>query len=562
MTSSIANSDYDSQVEYQIPPLDTTYFAQFVVDSAEKVYHGHHSAKERLRVVTVIMGTTEMSSGEVDMRIGSEMNKPKVEVKRFLFLSIIIYASSLLTLGDCVLGREAGAGRVFRAGAAASNITPPLGGPVIGGWNSPPATHVHDELYAKCLVLDDGTTRLAFVICDNLGIGREVYDEARQIIHDKTGIPSDNMMMAATHTHSSVSARGANRLRPNAELTDYQQFLVMRIADGVRRAVNNLEPARIGWGVGSEATQVFNRRCLMKPGVPTPNPFGGTDKAVMNPGRGNPGIFKAAGPTDPEIAFVSVQSVDGRPLALLANYSLHYVGGGRAGALSADYFGMFSERIRQLLNADGAEPPFVGILSNGSSGDINNINWLQKSRQKLAPYEKMQQVAELVAQAVQRAHRQIEFHDWVRLGAMRKEQTLAVRIPTEKQMSYSRKILDKPEGAEPHHKREKVYASRTLQMHESPDEVSVVLQTFRIGELGVCAIPFEVFVEIGLELKAKTPFAQTFTISHANGTYGYLPTVRQHELGGYETWLGTNTVEIQAASKIVRTLVGMLDSLK
>jgi hypothetical protein len=223
---------------------------------------------------------------------------------------------------------------------------------------------------------------------------------------------------------------------------------------------------------------------------------------------------------------------------------------------------MFSTRIGQLLKAEGSDPPFVGILSNGSSADINNINWLQKSQKRYAPYEKMRQVADLVARAVQRAHRQVEFHDWVRLGAIRKEQILAVRKPTEKQLNYARKILDKPEDARPYHKREKVYANRTLQMHESPDEVSVVLQTFRIGNLVICAIPFEVFVEIGLELKEKSPFEQTFTISHANGTYGYLPTVKQHELGGYETWLGTNKVEIQAAPKIVQTLIGMLKRLK
>jgi len=485
-----------------------------------------------------------------------------VEVKKSIPSLAIIITLSLLAQVGRTSGGETGAGRVFRAGAAASNITPPLGGPIIGGWNSPPATHVHDELYAKCLVLDDGTTRLAFVICDNLGIGREVYDKARQIIHDKTDIPPDNVMMAATHTHSSVSARGSNRLKPNNELTDYQQFLVMRIADGVRRAVNNLEPARIGWGAGREPTQVFNRRYFMKPGVPTPNPFGGTDKAVMNPGRGNPGILKAAGPTDPEVAFVSVQSTGGRQIALLANYSLHYVGGGRSGAISADYFGMFSERIGQLLEADGVDPPFVGILSNGSSADINNINWLQKPQRKFAPYEKMRQVADLVARAVHKAHREMEFHDWVRLGSIREDQTLTVRKPTEQQMDYARKMLDKPEDAKPYHKREKVYARRIIAMNESPDEVSVVLQTFRIGDLAICAIPFEVFVEIGLELKVKSPFEQTFTISHANGTYGYLPTVRQHELGGYETWLGTSTVEFQAAPKIVRALTGMFNRLR
>ncbi len=486
------------------------------------------------------------------------MNDSKTKIRQVLFLLFVI---SVLLLPAQVSRGSEGA-RLFRAGAAASNITPPLDRPIIGGWNSPPGTHVHDELYARCLVLDDGTTRLAFVICDNLGIGRGVYDKARQIIGGKTGIGADHIMMAATHTHSSISARGANRLAKSGELSNYQQFLVGRIADGVRRAVNNLEPARIGFGAASEPTQVFNRRCFMKPGAAVPNPFGGEDKVRMNPGRGNPDILKAAGPTDPEIAFVSVQSAAGSPIALLANYSLHYVGGGERGAISADYFGMFSDRIQQLLGADRIEPAFVGILSNGTSGDINNINWLEKPQKRFAPYEKMRQVADLVAGAVLKAHEKVEFHDWVRLGAMRDELTLAVRRPTAEQLDYAREISDKPDDAKPYHRHEKVYAQRTFRMHESPNEVSVVLQAFRIGELGICAIPFEVFVEIGLEIKAKSPFERTFTISHANGSYGYLPTVAQHKLGGYETWLGTSTVEVRAEPKITRALVGMLDRLR
>ena len=82
-----------------------------------------------------------------------------------------------------------------------------------------------------------------------------------------------------------------------------------------------------------------------------------------------------------------------------------------------------------------------------------------------------------------------------------------------------------------------------------------------MGELGVCAIPFEVFVEIGLELKEKSPFGQTMVLSHANGSYGYLPTMQQHQWGGYETWMGTNNVEIQAAPKIKRSLLSMLGQL-
>ena len=490
------------------------------------------------------------------------MNESKVKIRYFLCLLIIINAPPLLAKANHGPESNTNSKRIFRAGAAVSNITPPLDEPIVGGWNSPPATHVHDELYAKCLVLDDGKIRLVFVVCDNLGIAREVYDAAKRVIHEKTGIPPENMMTSATHTHSSISARGANRLIQNKELSDYQQFLVTRIADGVRRAVNNLELARIGWGSGQEPTQVFNRRYFMKPGTPVPNPFGGKDKVIMNPGRGNPNILKAAAPTDPEIAFLSIQSVNGRPIALLANYSLHYVGPRDQGAISADYFGVFADRIRQLLGADRIAPPFVGIISNGTSGDINNINWLKKQQKRFASYEKMRQVADLVAKAVYKAHQKVKFHDWVQLNAMQKELTLAVRKPTEEQIAYARRMLEKPDDAKPYHRREKVYARRTLQMHESPAKVSVILQTFRIGDLGICAIPFEVFVEIGLEMKAKSPFGQTFTISHANGSYGYLPTVGQHELGGYETWLGTNMVEVKAAPKIVRMLISMFERLR
>jgi hypothetical protein len=490
------------------------------------------------------------------------MNKSNFPIRYFLFSLIIIYTLPLQVKANQGSQSVVGSERTFQAGAALSNITPPLDEPVVGGWSSPPAKHVHDELYAKCLVLDDGKTRLVFVVCDNLGISCEVYDKAKRIIQQKTGIPPENMMMSATHTHSSVSARGANRLRQNKQLSDYQQFLVSRISDGVRRAVNNLKPARIGFGCAQEPTQVFNRRYFMKPGVPVPNPFGGEDKVVMNPGRGNPNILKAAGPTDPRIAFLSVKSVDDRPIALLANYSLHYVGPGQRGVISADYFGVFAERISQLLGAERIDPPFVGILTNGTSGDINNIDWLNKPQKRFAPYEKMRQVAGFVAKAVCEEHKKLTFRDWVKLDAMQNELALDVRKPTDKQIAYAQKILEKPDDARPYHNREKVYARRTLQMRDTPSEVSIILQTFRVGDLGICAIPFEVFVEIGLEIKAKSPFEQTFTISHANGSYGYLPTFAQHELGGYETWLGTNMVEVRASAKIVNMLINMFNILR
>src|SRR3990167_9739787 len=97
---------------------------------------------------------------------------------------------------------------VLRAGAATSNITPPLGELIVGGWQPLPAEHIHDELHARCLVLDDGRVKLVLVVCDNVGIPVEVFDEAKRQLHDATDLPTTHMLMAATHTHSATTARG------------------------------------------------------------------------------------------------------------------------------------------------------------------------------------------------------------------------------------------------------------------------------------------------------------------------------------------------------------------
>lgn len=484
-----------------------------------------------------------------------------------LLPGLMIAATLLLgTVCSARDGRPASE-RVFRAGAATSNITPPLGELIVGNWEPIPAKYVHDELHARCLVLDDGQQTLAFVIADNVGIPREVFDAARSLIHKETELPPSNVLFAATHTHSATTARNENKAIARTEFTDYQQFLIRRMADVVRIALGNLEPARIGWGSVDVPEEVFNRRWFMTgPEKDLRNPFGGVDQVRMNPPRASAGLLRPAGPVDPEVAFLSVQSVDGRPIALLANYSLHYVGGVPAGHVSADYFAVFAERIGELLNArdhDSGDqsPPFVGIMSNGTSGNINNINFREKSR-SYKPYEKMREVADRVAQRVAEAHASIEFHDWVPLDVRAAELPLHVRKPDAEMLSWADRILSQPEGAVTWHSRERIYAERVKMIAEAPDEVSVLLQTFRIGDLGIAAIPFETFVESGVELKQKGPFAQTFTIELANGSFGYLPTPEQHEVGGYETWLGTNYVEKTATVKIVDQLLGMFASLR
>jgi hypothetical protein len=450
---------------------------------------------------------------------------------------------------------------VFRAGAATSNITPPLGELIVGGWQPIPATNIHDELHARCLVLDDGNVKLAFVLCDNVGIPVEVFDQAKQQVHEAIGLPPSHLLMASTHTHSATTARGPCKVIRETELTDYQKFLAQRISDGVRRAMEQLEPARIAWGKVDEPSEVFNRRWHVLDTALLTNPFGGIDQVRMNPPRGSAALDRPAGPTDPEISFISVQSRAGRPIALLANYSLHYVGGVRSGEVSADYFGYFARFIERKLGASDQTPPFVGILSNGTSGDVNNINFAQPSKRKYQRYEKMQEVAEKVASRVAEVHEQLDFHDWVPLSAAETRLPLKVRQPTPEMLKHFEAVASKESRSSPH-RRETIYAQRIAILKDAPREIHIPLQAVRIGDLGIAAIPFETFTETGLELKDRSPFGQTFTIELANGSYGYLPTPEQHRLGGYETWLGTNFVEKGATTKIVAEMHEMFEALQ
>jgi hypothetical protein len=409
-------------------------------------------------------------------------------------------------------------------------------------------------------VLDDGTTGLAFAVCDSCMIPREVVDEAKKLIAEHAGIPPQNVLVSATHTHTAPTATGVFQSDPDPA---YLKFLATRIADGVRRAANNLAPARIGWGVGKQPDHVFNRRWKMKPGTIPPDPFGNTtDRVQMNPPVGSENLVEPAGPTDPDVWVLSVRTPDGRPLAVLANYALHYVGGNPGDHVSADYYGMFAAALAQKLGANDAsqDPPFVAILSNGASGNINNVDFRGR-RKALPPYGQMRFVADSVAAEAARVCGSIQYQDHATLAARTAPLELGVRKPSPADVARAKEILA-PLAGKVLRSSPEVYARETVLLNDYPEKVELTLQAIRVGDLTLVAAPCEVFVETGLELKQKSPRKPLFLISLANGYNGYLPTPEQHQLGGYETWRARSSyLEVNAPRKIVAKLLELVSGL-
>lgn len=471
----------------------------------------------------------------------------------------VVFATMAIATGFVGPSQALAQEAALKAGAATSNVTPRLGTSMNGHFVDRQAVHVHDELHARALVLDNGQTRIALVAVDSCVIERGIFDEAKRMAEERTGIPANHMLMSATHTHSGGTATAVLQSEPDPE---YQAFLTHRIADAVARAANNFEPAAIAWGTGEKPEHLFNRRWYMKEGTIAPNPFGGTtDRVQMNPPRESANLVEPAGPTDPQVGVLAVQSSEGRPIAVLANYGLHYIGDVGPSHISADYFGVFADRIQVLLDADRLDPPFVGMLTNGTSGDVNNINFRQAApaRQR---YQQSRTVAGDVAAEALRVLRSATYHDHIVLEVRNAEVTLGVRRPNDKDLEQAKAILAAA-GPGPWRKREEIYAGEALRLADYPPSVAVPLQVIRIGDAAIAAIPCEVFAEIGLEIKAKSPFKPTTVISLANGYNGYLPTPAQHALGGYETWRARSSyLEVDASTKIVDQLLTMLESVK
>ena len=430
-----------------------------------------------------------------------------------------------------------------------------------GGFNANLATTAHDPLNARALVLDDGKTQVVWVVIDNLGVPKKVVAEAKELAAKATGIPVEHMLVSGTHTHSGVNPADEPSAA-DAKAVAYRQVMLEGISQAIIRAHASLRPAAVGAAARPLTHEVFNRRWYLKPGKMPPNPFGEYDQVKMNPGTSPDVLDRPAGPTDPDISVLSVVDAKRKPLALFANYSLHYVGGTPAGQVSADYYGEFARLMPSRL---GAGEGFVAAMSNGTSGDINNVPFLV-GRPPRAPFEQIRIVAGEAADVAWQAVRDIPKHqNNVVLGVRQRLVTLKYRKPTKEQLLYAQAILaikDK-EAIARLPRLAQDYAARTLSAANRPEEtVDVILQTIRVGDAVLCAVPFETFAETGLELKQKSPFGRTIVIGIANGKHGYLPTPRHHELGGYETWLGTNQVQKDASEIVVRNLIEMMGEMK
>ena len=479
----------------------------------------------------------------------------------------------------------------LKAGVAKSNITTDASG-----------TMVNDPLYAKVLVLDDGITRIVIIAMDAVAIGciGDIKDDflpkLRSRIQNELGIDGQNVLVNASHTH------------PPGRLLCNDTEQINRTFDAVSRALQNMQEVKIGVGVGHEDRIMINRTLKMKNGL-------GWTIRHANPCPPDDEV-EGVGRVDPDIGIIRIDKLDGHPLAVIYNFACHPLLGVPKGTITANYPGFASKVIEENLG-DGA----MALFLQGAGGDITEVLYKDNDRPRdsepagtmlgLSTLKALRDIKtenvdlKVVSKTVDFPRRtdvpqQIEFllAEQAELLASLRFTSLNFRtflplylkyaLNPEYPMDYSYhymqseqigntdlEAMDKVNKANLEKYISNIRAMErlariqdkiaTLKLHkafndESGEEtIKAEVMGIKIGDCVLISCPTEALVEVGLNVKAASPYTHTFMAAYSNGYMHYGPPAEDYNKGGYEVtecFLAPEWQQIyeQTAAEIIRRL--------
>lgn len=480
-----------------------------------------------------------------------------------VLVPVVVGSLSLMIVDDLnlpqVFGQDA---PVMKVGLAERDITPEIGMEQPGGYVKAFHKSFHDPCKVRAAVFDDGTRRVAVVSIDALLIHVPQVQAAREEIERRTGIPADAILIAASHSHSSGPTgmilpgqydHASEFVRKLAyEMSScadakYLERVVGAIVDAICAANDGRVPARCGAGVGIEKDVSFNRRFRMKNGL-----------TYTHPGQGNPDIVEVAGPIDPEVGVIGVWDEHGKFLGCIVNFACHATTS--PGGISANWIYFMERVIRGAMEA----PEAVVVFLPGACGDVTQVD-------NLSPYAHPsgRRWAEIVGGAVGAEAVKVLFK--MERGALVpvdyrvKRWTVGRRVPNPERVKKAYELAARDPQQIGH--TEWVFAKEIVLLDallQKAPTVELEVQAIQIGPVVLLANQAELFCQLGLDMKAGSPFPLTFPVELANGCVGYVPTeeaLGPHG-GGYETRLTSySNLEPTAGTQIVRASLELARAL-
>jgi neutral ceramidase len=416
--------------------------------------------------------------------------------------------------------------QALQAGVARATITPPVGIYQIGFGRQSGSRSIRDDLYATALVVGNGQNKAALVSCDLLFLHPEVISKIRADVAARTDIPPQNVMFCCSHTHSGPIVYAF----PDSEERDrgYVTNLIYQLSGAVHMAYDDMREAHVG--VGSGSVQIGINRRAKQPD--------GTMRIGENP----------EGPVDTEVGLIRLDTPGGTPIALVVNYTCHpVILGPKSLTISADYPGQARQVVEQVT---GAKMLFV----QGACGNINPLGGVRDSD------ENVKWLGTMLAGEVIRAYQGLTPEPLRTVQAT----STTIQVPLEplpeemrQEASWSAQVNQHrpwPWRVEVHEEEGHLY---------TPGE----MQALRLNDAVVVGAPGEVFVEIGLEVKDRSPLDHTFFAAYTNGCISYVPVPEAYPEGGYEVsraYIGYRLpapVAPETAELMVNTALELVDNL-
>lgn len=459
-----------------------------------------------------------------------------------------------------VAAHSAAAGE-FRAGTALTDVTPKKL-PVIvnGSMTSRSVDTIKTPLSARSFAFSDGKETLVIVVVDSCMMPRPLLDEVKAIAAEKAGIGTDRILISATHTHTAGSCMGA--LGTDADPV-YSLYLKKKLVEAILAPLQKLQPARIGWAEIDAGEFTALRRWALHPDHVREDPFGNpTVFANMHAASDWEKVTGKTGPEDPMLRLISIQTAEGKPLGVLANYSMHYFGDRD---ISADYFGLFCDGLKARIAPE--DEAFLAAMSHGCSGDIWRHDY-EKSADRKDPDQQwtIEEYAEKIVDRAVTALEGIEHTSPASIAMTEKRMTLPYRTPNKQLLEWSQRIVaemgGRPPGGRLPKTQPEIYAREQVLLHEK-GETEIVVQALRLGDdVAIATTPNETYALTGLKIINASPAEHTMVIELANGGDGYIPPPEQHLLGGYNTWAARSAgLEVEAEPKITEAAVALLEQI-
>lgn len=455
---------------------------------------------------------------------------------------------------------------LLKGGMAIENITPPIGSRLAGHFYETLSTGIHDPLWAKAIIFQQGEERFAFVFCDLIGLNPHVSTDARASASAKTGIPVKNIVIAATHNHTAPlfygfqhsyfhgKALSENGVDPH-EKVDYSEFLINQIVKVIVKGNESLHPVELEVNTAKQDGLAFNRRFHMKDG-----------KVLFNPGPLNPDIVSPAGPVDPEVGILMLKNSETKKYeGGLTVFGMHAdcIGGTE---MSADYPYYLEQTLKNKFGNH-----FISSFALGPSGDVNGID--VKKDLPMYSASNAEHIGKTLGETVLNTISKMKAVDKPLLSMLSTKVSLPLQVPSKSQIDSAQVLINelykvretgmylKNAGGESGDFLKRVEMSKYLSLKKQQLNVTVEVQAFQIdAETAIVGLPGELFAELGLDIKKRSPFKNTIVITVCNDKTSYIPTKKAFSEGSYEV---TNSILKPGGGEIlVETAVQLLEKIK